>query len=205
MRRLLGFAAGVFSASILCFTWAGSSLAAQADAKPQKPPAPATPVFTLLDNNGAQVGTVISVAGPHILDLIPGFGGFLGVSVVTRVQFQDSTGVTRNLALEASSGRVQSSSGGGVPYFESSNCSGTPFISPSSGFLPAFDSYVLISTGILTIPTSNFPETIVAHSEIEAGSANCQSGISSSLNLLPGEFAGNINDVFPPPYTLTVK
>src|SRR4030095_14006080 len=156
------------AALILCFTWAKSGLAAQA-AKPQKPPAPTAPGFTLLDNNGNQIGTVISFALTNTRSD--------GLATITRVSILDATGVTRNLALAFnwfSTPMIDPSFN--LLVFESTDCSGAPFIAASSwpsgpnigglpGFLPAFDSYFLNYQGDLAISTSKSPQSIVARAD----------------------------------------
>jgi hypothetical protein len=84
----------IFGALILCLSSATLALVAQPESRKEqesrkKPPAATAPTFTLLDNNGNQVGTVILVnpADP------------VNFPLVTRVPIQDSTGVTRNIAL----------------------------------------------------------------------------------------------------------
>jgi hypothetical protein len=193
------------AALILCFTWAKSGLAAQ----PQKPPASTAPVFTLLDSNGTQIGTVISFDQPNY-QTDPA-----NIQVVTRVPFRDSTGATRNVAFKVVKvvypdqiGPIQPS---GTLYFESTNCSGTPFIGASNtgnpGFLPAFDPYFLSPVtvnqgGILVIPTSTVLQIITAQSQFTVG---CTQVNWENLRSFPGEFVGNIYDTYPPPYTLIAK
>ena len=174
----------IFGALILCLSSATPAHVAQP---------PTVPIFTLLDNNSNQVGTVILVnpADP------------VNFPLVTRVSIRDSTGVTRNIALLifANPSAIYPDQGGGL-WFESANCSGTPFIGLSGSFLTAFDAFNL-SANTLTIATSNVPQTVTAHS-IFSG-AGCAPIVERILNAIPGEVVGNINDMFPPPYTLIAK
>jgi hypothetical protein len=117
----------ILGALVFCLGSARPGLAAQADPPGKKPPpAPTAPIFTLLDNNGNQVGTVV---------------GFLGSGrVMTRVPVQDSRAITHNIGLLVSQNFIFST--GQSLFFQSVDCSGTPFIlvntANANTFLHAF-------------------------------------------------------------------
>lgn len=189
---------------LFCLGSARPALAAQPESPgKKKPPTPTTPVFELLDRNGNQVGTVVDFGGSGQTTLSgPG-------RVLTRISIQDLKGITHNLGLFVSPTNIGIGFGNLELLFEDFSCSGNAFLSvPSANaFLPAFEPYFIMPSRAFVIPASNVPEArlIRSHALFADTNGACFPFAPELRNVLPSEDVGNIDDMFPPPYTLIVK
>jgi hypothetical protein len=202
MNRQVG---GMLAAASLTMALVGISESVSAK-KPQ-PPSPSTPSFYFVDSSNPP--KVIGKA----LSLINQFGtvGLASVPVVA------PSGHKATILLTVAGRQFNPYVGNTAVYFESQDCSGTPYIYyPSYNFDLAGVGpvYSIVQSPIpnpnaslLFVATQTAPQQIDSQSsaqEIGLGLAgyelSCSTYTQQQLLVLPAEFYGNLFDRYVPPY-----
>jgi hypothetical protein len=139
------------------------------------------PFLTAYDANGNKIGTVHGIAA---------FGQVSHATVVFQVDERAYTlSLDKNLLYGTS-----------LPYYETEDCSGTPYVVADAALIP--NTLVLDPDRTLYIPDPNFPDEKIIIKSFRTGALECIRTLSSELLVHRTVLWVKLNDFFTPPFSV---